>query len=233
MGLSSSCNSSSSNGGWFGGGGGGCGRPFGVDGNEMEGWPGLDRLNRATWFGDPEPFSRDSIVAKLLIPASELSQHIRYLCLTVHIVFKYSTYASDLMYNWSNAKPDLNNLRSQVGEGNLFFFGAQAHEIAGLRKERAEGKFVPDLRFEEVKEFGRSDIFGPYNCDELMGSLEGNEAFGREDYFLVGKDFPSYIECQEKVDEAYRDQKHLGTRVVTEMDTNVDHEYCRLKQVQQ
>ena len=40
-----------------------------------------------------------------------------------------------------------------------------------------------------------------------MGSLEGNEGYGRADYFLVGKDFPSYIECQEKVDEAYRDQK--------------------------
>lgn len=41
----------------------------------------------------------------------------------------------------------------------------------------------------------------------MIGSLEGNEGFGRADYFLVGKDFPSYIECQEKVDEAYRDQK--------------------------
>ncbi|KAH9774125.1 hypothetical protein KPL71_013539 [Citrus sinensis] len=40
-----------------------------------------------------------------------------------------------------------------------------------------------------------------------MGSPEGNEGYGRADYFLVGKDFPSYIECQEKVDEAYRDQK--------------------------
>ena len=41
-----------------------------------------------------------------------------------------------------------------------------------------------------------------------MGSLEGNEGYGRADYFLVGKDFPSYIECQEKIDEAYRDQGH-------------------------
>lgn len=40
-----------------------------------------------------------------------------------------------------------------------------------------------------------------------MGSLEGNSGYGRADYFLVGKDFPNYIECQEKVDEAYRDEK--------------------------
>lgn len=68
-------------------------------------------------------------------------------------------------------------------------------------------QFVPDPCFEEVKEYIRSGVFGAYNYDELMGSLEGNEGFGCGDYFLVGKDFPSYIECQEKVDKAYRDQK--------------------------
>ena len=50
-----------------------------------------------------------------------------------------------------------------------------------------------------------------------MGSLAGNEGFGRADYFLVGKNFPSYIECQDKVDEAYRDQQvsdqHFGALV--------------------
>uniref|UniRef100_M0ZR59 Alpha-1,4 glucan phosphorylase n=1 Tax=Solanum tuberosum TaxID=4113 RepID=M0ZR59_SOLTU len=132
-------------------------------------------------------------------------------------------------------------IREEVGEENFFLFGAQAHEIAGLRKERADGKvkltpllsdmlinvlfswligqissfislpFVPDERFEEVKEFVRSGAFGSYNYDDLIGSLEGNEGFGRADYFLVGKDFPSYIECQEKVDEAYRDQKRWTT----------------------
>lgn len=31
-------------------------------------------------------------------------------------------------------------IRQEVGEENFFLFGAEAHEIAGLRKERAEGK---------------------------------------------------------------------------------------------
>lgn len=31
-------------------------------------------------------------------------------------------------------------IREEVGEDNFFLFGARAHEIAGLRKERAEGK---------------------------------------------------------------------------------------------
>lgn len=31
-------------------------------------------------------------------------------------------------------------IREEVGADNFFLFGAKAHEIAGLRKERAEGK---------------------------------------------------------------------------------------------
>lgn len=74
-------------------------------------------------------------------------------------------------------------------------------------------QFVPDPSFEEVKDFVKSGVFGPCNYDELIGSLEGNEGFGRADYFLVGKDFPSYIECQEEVDKAYHDQKVSFTRI--------------------
>ncbi|KAH9709757.1 hypothetical protein KPL70_013283 [Citrus sinensis] len=76
-------------------------------------------------------------------------------------------------------------IRQEVGEESFFLFGARAHEIAGLRKERAEGK-VSNQHYQ-------------YN--------NISQSYGRADYFLVGKDFPSYIECQEKVDEAYRDLK--------------------------
>lgn len=37
-------------------------------------------------------------------------------------------------------------IREEVGEDNFFLFGARAHEIADLRKERAEGKVYPRLR---------------------------------------------------------------------------------------
>ncbi|TMW99317.1 hypothetical protein EJD97_002755 [Solanum chilense] len=145
-------------------------------------------------------------VAELLIPASDLSEHISTAGMeasgTSNMKFAMNGCIQIGTLDGANVE-----IREEVGEENFFLFGAQAHEIAGLRKERADGKFVPDERFEEVKEFVRSGAFGSYNYDDLIGSLEGNEGFGRADYFLVGKDFPSYIECQEKVDEAYRDQK--------------------------
>ncbi|RDY03914.1 Alpha-1,4 glucan phosphorylase L isozyme, chloroplastic/amyloplastic, partial [Mucuna pruriens] len=145
-------------------------------------------------------------VAEMLIPASELSQHISTAGMEASGTsnMKFAMNGCILIGTLDGANVEI---REEVGADNFFLFGAEAHEIAGLRKERAEGKFVPHPRFEEVKEFVRSGAFGSYNYDELMGSLEGNEGFGRADYFLVGKDFPSYIECQEKVDEAYRDQK--------------------------
>ena len=33
-------------------------------------------------------------------------------------------------------------IREEVGENNFFLFGAKAHEIADLRKERAAGKVL-------------------------------------------------------------------------------------------
>ncbi|KAE9612625.1 putative glycogen phosphorylase [Lupinus albus] len=145
-------------------------------------------------------------VAELLIPASELSQHISTAGMEASGTsnMKFAMNGCILIGTLDGANVEI---REEVGADNFFLFGAQAHEIAGLRKERTEGKFIPDPRFEEVKEFVRSGAFGPYNYDELIGSLEGNEGYGRADYFLVGKDFPSYIECQEKVDKAYRDQR--------------------------
>ncbi|KAL4015769.1 hypothetical protein IC575_023367 [Cucumis melo] len=146
-------------------------------------------------------------VAEVLIPGSDLSQHIRYTAgmeASGTSNMKFAMNGCVLIGTLDGANVEI---REEVGEDNFFLFGARAHEIATLRKERAQGKFVPDPRFEEVKAFVRSGVFGSNNYEELMGSLEGNEGYGRADYFLVGKDFPSYIECQDRVDEAYRDQK--------------------------
>ncbi|KAL6498553.1 Alpha-1,4 glucan phosphorylase L-1 isozyme, chloroplastic/amyloplastic [Orobanche hederae] len=149
-------------------------------------------------------------VAELLIPASELSQHISTAGMEASGTsnMKFAMNGCILIGTLDGANVEI---RQEVGDDNFFLFGAQAEDIAALRKERAAGKFVPDERFEEVKKFVRSGAFGSQNYDALMGSLEGNEGYGRADYFLVGKDFPSYIECQEKVDVAYRDQRRWTT----------------------
>ncbi|GKV33033.1 hypothetical protein SLEP1_g41586 [Rubroshorea leprosula] len=95
-------------------------------------------------------------------------------------------------------------IREEIGEENFFLFGAKADEVPGLRKERENGLFKPDRRFEEAKAYIRSGVFGTYDYNPLLESLEGNSGYGRGDYFLVGHDFPSYMDAQARVDEAYK-----------------------------
>ena len=140
-------------------------------------------------------------LAETLIPASELSQHI-------------STAGTEAS-GTSNMKFQMNGcliigtldganveIRECVGEDNFFLFGITDPEVEPARAERAAGKFIPDPRFTETCEYVRSGVFGD-KFEELLGSLEGNEGFGRGDYFLVGKDFASYLDAQERVDAAY------------------------------
>lgn len=145
-------------------------------------------------------------VAEVLIPASELSQHISTAGMEASGTsnMKFSFNGCVLIGTLDGANVEI---REEVGAENFFLFGAKAPEIAKLRADRQAGKFVPDPRFVEVKNYIKSGAFGDYDYTELLGSLEGDTGYGKGDYFLVGHDFPSYIECQDKVDEAYRDQE--------------------------
>ena len=146
-------------------------------------------------------------LAETLIPASEPSQHI-------------STAGTEAS-GTSNMKFQMNGcliigtldganveIRECVGDENFFLFGIEEPEVEPARAERAAGKFVPDERFTAVMDTIKAGTFGkPGEFDDLLWSLEGNEGFGRGDYFLVGKDFPSYIEAQDKVSEAYKNKE--------------------------
>ncbi|BBM97924.1 glycogen phosphorylase [Marchantia polymorpha subsp. ruderalis] len=143
-------------------------------------------------------------VAEVLIPASELSQHISTAGMEASGTsnMKFCMNGCVLIGTLDGANVEI---REEVGEENFFLFGARADQINALRQERADGKFEADPQFEAVKKFIKSGVFGTYDFQPLLSSLEGNEGFGRGDYFLVGKDFPSYIKAQDKVDEAYKD----------------------------
>ncbi|CAN6477250.1 unnamed protein product [Victoria cruziana] len=87
-------------------------------------------------------------VAELLIPASELSQHISTAGMEASGTsnMKFAMNGCVLIGTLDGANVEI---RKEVGEENFFLFGAQAHEIAGLRKERAEGKVSLDFYMEK------------------------------------------------------------------------------------
>ncbi|GLT37642.1 hypothetical protein SLA2020_119460 [Shorea laevis] len=145
-------------------------------------------------------------VAEMLIPGSELSQHISTAGMEASGTsnMKFSLNGCLIIGTLDGANVEI---REEIGEENFFLFGAKADEVPGLRKERENGLFKSDPRFEEAKAYIRSGVFGTYDYNPLLESLEGNSGYGRGDYFLVGHDFPSYMDAQARVDEAYKDQK--------------------------
>ncbi|KAL3829101.1 hypothetical protein ACJIZ3_017903 [Penstemon smallii] len=145
-------------------------------------------------------------VAEVLIPGSELSQHISTAGMEASGTsnMKFALNGCLIIGTLDGANVEI---REEVGEENFFLFGATADEVPRLRKEREQGLFKPDPRFEEAKKFIRSGAFGSYDYNPLLESLEGNSGYGRADYFLVGHDFASYMDAQERVDEAYKDRK--------------------------
>jgi len=143
-------------------------------------------------------------LAERLIPAAELSQHI-------------STAGTEAS-GTSNMKFQMNGclligtldganveIRECVGEENFFLFGTTADKVPILREERRQGKFTPPKSFVDVCATLKNGPFGDFTG--LMGTLEGNEGFGRGDFFLLGYDFDTYIEAQLRVDKMYADQK--------------------------
>lgn len=145
-------------------------------------------------------------VAEILIPGSELSQHISTAGMEASGTsnMKFALNGCLIIGTLDGANVEI---REEIGEDNFFLFGAEAHDVPKLRKEREKGLFVPDPRFEEAKNFVKSRAFGDYDYTPLLDSLEGNSGYGRGDYFLVGYDFPSYMEAQSQVDNAYKDTK--------------------------
>ncbi|XWS53042.1 hypothetical protein CRYUN_Cryun11dG0124100 [Craigia yunnanensis] len=145
-------------------------------------------------------------VAEMLIPGSELSQHISTAGMEASGTsnMKFALNGCLIIGTLDGANVEI---REEIGEENFFLFGARADEVPKLRKERENGLFKPDPRFEEAKQYIRSGAFGSYDYNPLLDSLEGNSGYGRGDYFLVGHDFPSYMDAQARVDEAYKDQK--------------------------
>ncbi|KAL9271278.1 Alpha-glucan phosphorylase, H isozyme-like protein [Drosera capensis] len=145
-------------------------------------------------------------VAEILIPGSELSQHISTAGMEASGTsnMKFALNGCLIIGTLDGANVEI---REEIGEDNFFLFGATADEVPRLRKERENGLFKPDPRFEEAKQFIRSGAFGCYDYNPLLDSLEGDTGYGRGDYFLVGQDFPSYMDAQARVDEAYKDKK--------------------------
>ncbi len=93
-------------------------------------------------------------------------------------------------------------IAEEIGNHNMFIFGALINEVSKFRKELHEGRrdYVGS-RLRKVFDAIRNGTFGDVSV--IHGVLYSLENGG--DHYCVCLDFYPYITAQEKVDETYRD----------------------------
>lgn len=92
-----------------------------------------------------------------------------------------------------------------AGKENAFIFGLTSQEVTELHKKNGYQPreiFDRDIRLQQVFKFVRELHPNPQHFDYVLNNLLNS------DYFLVMKDFASYLEAHEKANEAYKDRNH-------------------------
>ncbi|OMO65225.1 Glycosyl transferase, family 35 [Corchorus olitorius] len=139
-------------------------------------------------------------VAELVIPGADLSQHIS----TAGHEASGTGSMKFLMNGClllATEDGSTTEIMEEIGEDNIFLFGAKVHEVSALR-EKGSALRVP-LQFSRVVRMVRDGYFGFKDyfkslCDDIEG---GN------DYYILGADFTSYVEAQAVADKAFVDQE--------------------------
>nr|GMD89483.1 glycogen phosphorylase 1-like [Ipomoea batatas] len=137
-------------------------------------------------------------VAELVIPGSDLSQHIS----TAGHEASGTGSMKFLMNGClllATADGSTIEIAQEIGADNMFLFGAKADEVAALREKGATLKaplqFARVVRMVRDGYFGYKDYFKPL-CDTL-----------EKDHYLHGYDFSSYLEAQAAADRAFVDEE--------------------------
>lgn len=103
-------------------------------------------------------------------------------------------------------------IMKEVGPGNLFIFGKTAEEIARLRKDGYDPHtyYRENAELKAVIDMISSGVFSPEDPGLFRPLLD--TLFSQGDIYMVCADFASYLECQQRVSNAYRDPD-LWTRM--------------------
>ena len=104
-------------------------------------------------------------------------------------------------------------IREHVGDDNIFIFGLTTPEVARLRQDgyRPMRIYESDPALRQVLDAIGDGTFSP---DEPGRFRPIVDALVNGDHYLLLADFASYVECQRRVDEAWRDADDWNRRAV-------------------
>jgi starch phosphorylase len=137
-------------------------------------------------------------LAELLIPASDISQHISTAGTEASGTsnMKFVMNGGLLLGTVDGANVEI---REEIGEENLFMFGTLASQVEEQRRLFREGQFKWDNRLLEVIQQLRDGVFGEFpEIHQLLDS------FTPYDHYLISVDWPAYLETQELVDRTFK-----------------------------
>jgi len=149
-------------------------------------------------------------MAQVITPGSELSQHISTAGLeasgTSNMKFQMNGCLIIGTLDGANVE-----IAEEMGQENMFIFGATVDQIAKFRKEMKEGyrEYVPaGLKkvFEEIMagRFGDMSMMHKMIKDLMDGG----------DYYCLCWDWNSYVDAQKRVDECYKNQDEWNTKSI-------------------
>ena len=104
-------------------------------------------------------------------------------------------------------------MAEEVGEENMFIFGASADEIINLEKN---GGYNPMEIFNNDQDIRRvlmqliNGYYSPQDPElfrDIYNSLLNTRSSDRADTYFILKDFRSYAAAEDQIDKAYRDEK--------------------------
>jgi starch phosphorylase len=141
-------------------------------------------------------------LAEIIIPASELSQHISTAGMEASGTsnMKFAMNGGLIIGTLDGANVEI---AQEIGDDNIFIFGAKAEEIEGYRHQVREKTFTPPATFTnvlasiEAGNYGDANTFAP-----ILDSMRHGH-----DYYLLAVDWNSYLDAQAKVDAAYLNQE--------------------------
>ena len=152
-------------------------------------------------------------LAEMIIPAADLSEQI-------------STAGTEAS-GTGNMKLALNGaltigtldganieIMEQVGEQNIFIFGATTPQVADIRARGYQPRQIyetnPELR--QVLDQIRDGVFSPDEPGRFQALFDLLVNFG--DHYLLLADFASYMEAQDRVDDLYRQHDEWTRRAI-------------------
>ena len=143
-------------------------------------------------------------IAELLIPASDVSQHISTAGMEASGTgnMKFVMNGGLIVGTKDGANIEI---AKAIGEHNMFSFGASADQVAAIRRSMAHTPPNVDPRLQRAMGMIRAGIFG--KPDDGAFTMLVDAIDPKKDVYLNAQDFPSYLAAIDAADAAYRDEE--------------------------